>query len=432
MGITGKRLARPVDIIGVGLSEFGLADRDPAVLNVTARESWALAVSRAIQDAGISVSQIEASFTGNMRGDYYDGQFHLAHILAAWTGMTMGNGVLKSSVVVEGACASGSHAVRQAVFAVASGMYDLVLAGAVQQGNSSWNWKNPACAGKMSNVEVLTGVYGHLDQAWELPNMNMMDHVLNQWVFAYAQKYGLNADQILDVFDNRVISNWLNGSHTPGLYFNTPMDKVVRDAGVADIHEFLRSAELNPVVLWPLRHWDYTRRCDGAAAIIICAAESSKCAKSIPIHYLGTGNALQPSPISRDMYTQPFIVEAGRQAYEMAQISAGDVDVIEMYDFVPAEYLVALEDLGYWGRGQTPEMLASGQTLYSGARPVNPSSGGVTCGVTIGAVGATCTAHLVRQLRGEAGTNQVKPLPDIGLVYDCGAARNAVIHILGR
>jgi acetyl-CoA C-acetyltransferase len=318
------------------------------------------------------------------------------------------------------------------VFAVASGAYEVVIAGGVQQTNSKWSWKEPAAAKTMSNLEVLIGVYGHLDQGWELPNMNMVDHILNQWMFAYAKRYGISPSGLRDLYDDRVISNWLNGLHTPGLYFNAPMEGVLAEAGVSDIHEFLHSPAHNPVILWPLTRWDYTRRCDGASAIVICASDSSKYATSIPIHYLGTGNALQASAISRDMYTQPFIVEAGRQAYEMAGISAADVDVVEMYDFVPAEYCIALEDLGYWGPGQTAEMLAKRETLYSGTRPVNPSSGGVTCGVTIGAVGAACTAHLVRQLRGEAGVNQVKPLPKVGLVYDCGAARNAVIHVMGR
>lgn len=429
---TAKKLARPVDIIGVGMSDFGLADRDSSCLNITTRESWVQAVSRAIKDAGISVSQIEASFIGNMRGDYYDGQFHLGYILGMWTGLSSGDGVWKSSITIEGACASSSYAIRQAVFAVASGMYDVVLAGGVQQGNSNWDWKDPAKAKTMTNLEVLTGVYGHLDQGWELPNMNMLDHILNQWIFSYAKKYGISPGQLRDIYDDRIISNWRNGVHTPGLYFNTPMEKFLQEAGINDIHEFLRSPERNPVILWPLTRWDYTRRCDGAGAVVICAADSSKWAKSIPIHYLGTGNALQTTAISRDMYTQPFVVEAGRQAYEMAGISADDVDVVEIYDFQPAEYLCVLEDLGYWGRGRSAEMLSSGETLYSGARPVNPSSGGVTCGVVIGAAGVTCTAHLVKQLRGEAGTNQVKPVPEVGMVYDCGAGRNAVVQILGR
>ncbi|MBP1720820.1 MAG: hypothetical protein H6Q50_332, partial [Deltaproteobacteria bacterium] len=38
---------------------------------------------------------------------------------------------------------------------------------------------------------------------------------------------------------------------------------------------------------------------------------------------------------------------------------------------------------------------------------------------------------LVKQLRGEAGGNQIKPLPRIALAYDCGAARDAVVHIFG-
>jgi acetyl-CoA C-acetyltransferase len=426
-----KGLARPVDIIGVGLSDFGFATDAPC-LNLTTRELWAQAVSEAVKDAGITPSQIEALFVGNMRGDYNEGQYHLGYVLGMWSGLSLGNDAWKSSVRIEGACASSSHAIRQAVFAVASGAYDVVIAGGVEQSNTKWDWKNPGLAMNMSNPEVLNGIYAHLDQGWELPNMNMLDHILNQWIFAYAKRYGISKNDLYDIFDARIFSNWQNGVYTQGLYWNKPIASVLEEAGVNDIHEFLRSPVHNPVIIWPLRRWDYIRRCDGAAVVIICAADVSKYAKSKPIRYLGTGNALQTSAISRDMYTQPFIVEAGKEAYEMAGISPDDVDVVEMYDFGPAEYLIPLEDLGFLERGQSSEMLLKGETLYSGTRPVNPSSGGVTCGAAIGAVGAACIVHLTKQLRGEAGANQVNPLPKAGMVYDCGAARNAVIHLMGR
>jgi acetyl-CoA C-acetyltransferase len=131
------------------------------------------------------------------------------------------------------------------------------------------------------------------------------------------------------------------------------------------------------------------------------------------------------------MYTQPFIVAAGREAYEMAGISPEAVEVVELYDYGPAEYIIPLEDLGIFGRGQTGEALLKGQTRYSGTRPINPS-GGSTCGVAAGAVGAVCLTHVVKQIRGESGINQVKNIPKVGMVYDCGAGRDAVIHIIGE
>jgi hypothetical protein len=42
------------------------------------------------------------------------------------------------------------------------------------------------------------------------------------------------------------------------------------------------------------------------------------------------------------------------------------------------------------------------------------------------------TYYLIKQLRGEAGANQIRPIPKLGLAYDCGAARDAVVHIYGR
>jgi acetyl-CoA C-acetyltransferase len=126
-----------------------------------------------------------------------------------------------------------------------------------------------------------------------------------------------------------------------------------------------------------------------------------------------------------------MILEASRQAYEMAGISPKDVHVAEVYDFIASEYIIPLEDLGYFGRGETWKALLEGRTTFEGDKPVNPS-GGSSAGSVVGSIGAVETYYLVKQLRGEAGANQIKPIPRIGLAYDCGAARDAVVHIFGR
>jgi len=425
-----KKLARGVDVIGVGMSDLGMVTETPSLLNMTTRELWTWAAAEAIEDSGIPASEVEALFAGNMMSEYSEGQYHLGYILSQWTGLSLGNDAWKSAVRVDGACASSSHAIRQAVFAVASGAYDVVIAGGVELGNAQWDWKAPGELKKMTNQERVSALYGHYDQGWELPNLSMLDHTLSQWLIAYAKRYGMSIDNLYEILDARVISNYENGALNPRTYWKKEISSIAKDAGFNSVQEFLRSPIQNPATCWPMRKMDGPRRCDGAAAVVICASDISKYAKSKPVHYMGTGNAMQSSGSSRDMYTQPFIKEAGREAYEMAGISPEAVEVVELYDYGPAEYIIPLEDLGIFGRGQTSEALLKGQTLYSGARPINPS-GGTSYGVAAGAVGGVCLAHIVKQIRGESGANQVKPIPKVGMVYDCGGGRDAVIHIVG-
>jgi acetyl-CoA acetyltransferase len=423
-----KKLARRVDIIGVGMSDLGLVTETPSLLNMTTRELWTWAAAEAIADAGVVASDIEALFVGNMIGEFTEGQYHLAYVLSQWTGLSMGNDAWRPAVRVDGACASSSHAIRSAVFAVASGAYDIVLAGGVEISNASWTWQAPGEPRRMSNAERVKAIYGHYDQGWELPNMAMLDHSLSQWLIAYAKHYGLSIEALYDILDARIISNYENGTRNPRAYWNRSLASVAHETGFDDVREFLRSPQ-NAPTCWPMRQWDGPRRCDGAAALVICAAEALPQSKARPVHYLGTGSALQSSAISRKMYTQPFIVEAGREAFAMAGISPEAVDVVEMYDYGPAEYLIPLEDLGVFERGAIGSALLSGQTLYSGSKPVNPS-GGTSCGVVAGTVGSISAVHVVQQLRGQAGANQVNPPPKIGLIYDCGGGRDAVVHLL--
>lgn len=425
-----RRLARGVDIIGVGMTPLGFVSETPGLQNLSARELWVWAAGEAMEDAGVGVGDVDAFYLANMIGEYAEDQYHLNNVVAQWTGLGCGDGVWKGGVRVEGACASSSHAIRQAAFAVASGACDVVMAGGAEVNNAHFGARSPGEARKMTNEERLASIYCHYDQAWEMPQLAIQDMVLIQWLIAYAKEYGLDAGTLTDVLDARVLANNHNGCRNPRAYWTRPLEEVSAEAGFGDPREFLRSPKHNPVSYWPARLWDGPRRCDGAAVVILCAAEVAGRFRGKPVHVLGSGNAHGTS-ISEKMHTQPFIVEAARQAYEMAGLSPECVDLVEMYDFAPAEYLIPLEDVGYLPRGKGWKAVLDGRTRCEGDRPVN-TGGGATAGLVVGAVGAIGTYHLVRQLRGEAGATQVDPTPRTGLLFDCGAARDAVIHLYGR
>jgi len=425
-----RDLARPVDIIGVGASQLGMVCDTPGMLNMTTRELWSWAASEALNDAGIPATEIEALFVGNMIAEHTEGQYHLPYVLAQWTGLGLGQESWRSAVRIEAACASSSQAIRQAVFAVASGAYDVVIAGGVEISNAKWTWRTPGNPEKMTNQDRVQAIYGHYDQGWEMPQSAMLDHILSQWLIAYAKRYGLSQSELQDAMDTRLVSNCANGERNPRAYWSRPLADVAAEAGFKTVSDFLRSPNSNPTTCWPVRRWDAPRRCDGAAAAVICTSDLAQHFSGRPIHYLGTGNIMQTSGLSNEMWTQPFIVRSGQEAFDMAGVSPEVIDIVEMYDYGPAEYIIPLEDLGVFQRGETPQALAMGRTLFSGDRPVN-CSGGTTSGVAVGAVGAYCLFHLVKQLRGEAGSCQASSRSRTGLIYDCGAGRDAVIHILG-
>jgi acetyl-CoA C-acetyltransferase len=138
-----RRLSRSVDIIGAGITKLGFVTETPEIKNMTSRELWTWAAQEAIEDAGVSLKEIDALYVGNMISELSEDQYHLGNVLTQWTGVKTGNGAWKSAVRVEGACASSSHAIRQAVFAIGAGVYDIVIAGGVEINNAKVGSKAP-------------------------------------------------------------------------------------------------------------------------------------------------------------------------------------------------------------------------------------------------------------------------------------------------
>lgn len=424
-----KKLSRAVDIIGVGITNQGFVAEHSEVKDLTSRELWTWAAQEAIQDAGVSPKDIEGLFVGNMVSELSEDQYHLGNLLVQWIGLGIGDEAWKPSLRVEGACASSSHSIRQAAFSIAAGVYDIVIAGGVEINNCKIEAKAPGEPRRLTNDERMKTIYCHYDQTWEVSQFAIQDMVLAQWLLAYAKHYGLHLDAIYDVLDARILSNAYNGRLNPKAYWRGSIEELALKTGVDNPKDFLRSPAHNPTTTWPLRLFDGPRRCDGAAAVVLCASEVSNHFYKKPIHLLGTGNTHGKS-FSRKMYTQPFIVEAARQAYEMAGVGPEDIDVVEVYDFLAPEYLIPLEDFGYFKRGEAWRGMIDQRTRFDSDKPVN-ISGGSSASSVVGSVGAVETYYLVKQLRGEAGDNQIRPVPKIGLMYDAGAARDCVINIYG-
>ena len=94
-----------------------------------------------------------------------------------------------------------SHAIRQAVFAIAAGMYDIVIAGGAEINNAKVGSKAPGLPRRMTNDERLRAIYCHYDQAWDLPQLSLQDMNLSQWMLAYCREYGLSIETLYDVLD---------------------------------------------------------------------------------------------------------------------------------------------------------------------------------------------------------------------------------------
>ena len=184
----------------------------------------------------------------------------------------------------------------------------------------------------------------------------------------------------------------------------------------------------------PLRVGDCCANADGSSCIIVAGQAKARALSKKPVWIMGLGAATASVNLAgRDVFTGLTVArQAGKQAYEMAGVSAGDIDVAEVHDCFTIAEMMAYEDLGFAKPGEGKDLIKSKATYKEGIIPVNVDGGLLSKGHPIGATGGSQIRTIALQLRGEAGDIQVDN-PQIGLVHNIGGVGlYGNVTILGR
>lgn len=415
------RLGRGVCLAGAGMSKFGaFPDLDSRDLFVEAFRELLASV-----DKGLDPSEIEALYLGNFSSDLFEHQGHLAPILAHWVGLTP-----RAALRLEDACASGGVALRQAVLAVASGLYDIVLAAGVERMTAL-------------PTEAVTDTLATAgDVLYEFPAGFTFPGFYAAMATAYAARYGMPYEALWEVARK-------NHRHASGndkaqfpLTIREIMDRRIaraREKGGPvptwkDELDFLRDPGANPVVAWPLRLYDCSPITDGAAAVLVVAEGIARRFTDRPVWVLGTGQASDACLYGRDELTSLRAArEAAAQAYAMAGVKPSRIRLAEVHDCFTIAEVLAIEDLGFFPPGQGWQATVDGATSRDGPIPVNTSGGLKAKGHPVGASGVAQVVEIWKQLRGEAGPRQVPGEVDVALAHNVGGTgQTCVVHIFGR
>jgi acetyl-CoA acetyltransferase len=127
-----------------------------------------------------------------------------------------------------------------------------------------------------------------------------------------------------------------------------------------------------------------TRDCclvtDGAAAIVMTRADRAKDLPKPPVFVLGGAAATWHDGIAQmpDL-TVTAAKESGARAFAHAGIAPGDVDVVQLYDAFTINTILFLEDLGFCAKGEGGAFVQSGAIAPGGTLPVNTNGGGLSC-----------------------------------------------------
>ena len=375
-----------VYVLGVDMIKFG---RFP---ERTVPDLGAEAALLALDDAGLTIENMEAFYCGNLgQANAMVGQRILQEI--GQTGIPVVN--------CSNACATGATAFREAWTSIKAGLYDVVLAVGVEQ--------------------MGTGLLGGAGAGKGIPKEGLLGSGTMPAVFAeagmeHSREYGTTFEQFAKIS----VKNHHHSTMNPKARYQieTPLDEVM-------------NAEM---ISYPNTKLMCSVNVDGSAAAVLVSEKKAK--------ELGMERAvkIKASVITSDPYQERDLVmpdvntctrKAAKEAYEMAGVGPEDIDLVELHDCFATAEMLHYENLGLCSDGEAGRMIDEGEVALGGKVPVNVSGGLLSKGHPLGATGIANIYEVCTHLREEAGERQVEGAK-LGLTHVIGLGSACGIHILEK
>lgn len=382
-----------VGVLGVSSSKFG------ELWNVSPKKLVYDTVTEAVSLSNLKITEIEAIYVGNMLSGILGNQENLGAFFAEEFGLNV------PAFKIEGACASGGLAIHNGFLSVVSGMYKKVLViGVEKMTDHKPEEVAEALMGAGSDEERVSGV--------TFPGLYALI------ARSYMERYKITEHDLASVS----VKNHYHGSLNPKAQFRNPVT----------IEKVLQS----PLVSTPLKLLDCSPISDGASAMVLADEDTSKKKHKKPVWILASCVATDTLGLSsRETLTSLKSASlAAKQAYKIASIKPDDVNVAEVHDCFSIAEIIALEDLGFFEKGEAAAEIKKGKVTLGKAKKlvVNTSGGLKACGHPVGATGVKQVVEIVDQLRGNAGARQVNGAK-IGLTHNVGGSGGvAVVNIFTR
>jgi len=386
--LKGKPL---VSIVTAGLSKFGKHE------GLYARELFAEAVKEAFDRCPRLEPKrdIKAMFVGHM-GEAYEHQGHTGAAIADWAGL-----LNIPATRTEAACASSGAALRSGVYAVLSGLADIVLVGGVEKMTHR------------TTAEVTEYLAMASDYPFEQWHGITFPGLYALMATAHMHKYGTTERQMAEV----ALKNHHHGTLNPKAH----MQKEIT----------VETALNSRPVATPLKLYDCSLITDGASCAIITKPELASKFTDQPVHIIGTGQASDTIGLyERQSLTSLQAAKlAAKTTYKMAEVTPEDLDVAEVHDCFTIAEIIAYEDLNFCPVGKGGALAETGETRLGGRLPVNTSGGLKAKGHPVGATGTAQAYEIYLQLTGQADRRQVKNA-QVGLTHNVGGSgATATVHI---
>ena len=155
---------------------------------------------------------------------------------------------------------------------VASGKYDCVLSGCVEFGDSLAVPNHPYKREKMTMDKFLQTTAWLYDRAYTRSLMAGQELIYDDAAEWYKRTRGITDEQMDDTLNWMCINNRRNASKNPLAIERKPYEELAKEAGFDNVMDYMRSP-YNPKMGDFLRAGGLELKCDGAAAVVVCATE---------------------------------------------------------------------------------------------------------------------------------------------------------------
>ena len=379
-----------IAIIGMGCTNFvehwnlGL---DDLIVN---------AANECYSSAGIAKDAVDAYWLGTAQG--------------GMSGITLARPLqLQNKPVtrVENYCATGSEALRQAAYAVASGAYDVAMAlGVEKTKDSGFQGLNATPPPNDGTGRTLTAAA-----------------MFSMVAPAYANKFGVDATELREAIARVAWKNHYNGARNSRAQFRKEVS--------------MDTIKNSPKMAGDLGLFDCAGVADGAAAAIVCRAQDAHKYTDKPLYinalsFVACNGSGLTDP-TYDYTTFPEIAACAVDAYAQAGVTnpSAEIALAEVHDCFTITELVLMEDLLFSERGTAWQDILDGRFDLNGQLPVNPDGGLKSFGHPVGASGLRMMFEAWLQLRGEAGPErQINTDRTLALTHNLGGYPGEMVSFI--
>ncbi|MCI4373507.1 MAG: 3-ketoacyl-CoA thiolase [Thermoplasmata archaeon] len=378
---------RDVALVGGTTTKFGVR---PSTWAELAQEVGA-ALFREMPE--LRAEDVDSLFLGAAEPERFAFQSHVAPFAAEQMGLRPHRIIQRTEL----ACASGQSAIRSAYAAIASGLSDVAVAVGVEKMNL------PSMAEANSSMACV------MDRAWDGPHGATAPPFFAMVAQRHQLEYGTTDEQMAAVSEKN--HRFANTNPEAQFYEKKfPRDKLLR----------------LPVVAPPLRLGDCSSMTDGAAAVVLVAAELAAKYTDSPAWVRGTGQYSNFHNLANagSLTEWTGLRHAAREAFDRAGVDADTIDFAEVHDCFTISEIIEYEMFGWAATGKGGQFAADGQGDIGGKVVVNPRGGLLGCGHPLGATGIAQAVEVYRQFAGKVPAARAVPNPEWALVHNLSGSAN--------